>query len=355
MVLPSLTRSGGPGTETSSRPRTGYFDAAAPSSSLPLRAARPRRTLAARRGGSAVRSGRRLASAAVDPSDVFGGASSLARTVDLRSPSNRFALLAAALGVLVGAVATLLLTDLSVLGAIGRGLAYGVTAFLAWSIGRELDPDDPRTARYGVFAYAVTAWTGPPALAATVAVLLAARIVSRTSGRPPTRWDLAAVVVVAAVAALSPVGFVTGLALAYALYADTRLPDRAPEVDLHIAAAATAVVTVTVSLVAGSFWSDWRGPDVLELLVLLATLAVVAVLRIDHVDSTGDYTDRPVLAHRVMQARVLTLVTAVAAILWTGAAGVGALAGVLAAILAIGIAALAGRRPVAPRTGPGTR
>lgn len=292
-----------------------------------------------------------LASGGVDPSQLFGGISSLARPVDIRHASNRFALLAAGVGLVAGVVATLLLTELGFLSSLWRGITYGVGAFLAWAVARELHPDAPAAARYGVFAYAVAAWTGPPSLAAVLAALLTARIVARTSGRAPTRWDLAAVVVVAGVAAASPVGFVVALGLAYALYIDTRLPDPAPAGDQHLVVAATALVAVVVTLASGSFWTDWRGPDLLEALVVLAALATLTVFRVGRVSSTGDLDRQPLHPERINQARTLTLGVAVAAILWAGADGIGALAPVLAALIGMGLAAV---RDPAPAPDPGT-
>lgn len=275
----------------------------------------------------------------MDPSRLFGELSSLARTVDLRHPSNRFALLAAGVGAIAGVVGTIVLTELSVLSSLWRGVTYGIAAFLAWAVARELDPDETAAARFAVFAYAVAAWAGPPALAATLAAVLAARVVARTTGRPPTRWDLVAAAVVAGFAATTSAGFVIALALAYALYADTRLPDPAPDRDQLLGAAATATTAVIVTLATGSFWAEWRGPDVLEGLLVLAALASLTVFRIERVSSTGDLDGRPLQPERVGHARMLTLGGAMAATLWAGAGGIGDLAGVLAAVVGVGLAA----------------
>lgn len=275
----------------------------------------------------------------MDTSRLFGDVSSLARIVDRDRPSNRFALLAAGVGAVVGIVATLLLTDLSVMAAVFRGLSYGIAAFLAWAIGRELDPDEPAAARNAVFAYAVAAWAGPPAVFAVLALLVAARIVVRSTGRPPTRWDLAAVVVIAAFAATSPAGFVVALGLAYAVFIDTRLPDPAPEQEHTLAAAATVLVTLTVTLVSGAFWSTWRGPGWLEGLVVLLALAAATLLSTDEVNTTGDRNDEPLHPARVVHARWLVLLTALAAVLWTGASGIGAVAPAFCAVIGVGATA----------------
>lgn len=287
----------------------------------------------------------------MDPTRLFGGISSLARVVDPRSPSNRFALLAAGLGAVLGAVATLLLTDLSVGAALLRGVAYGIGAFLAWAIARELDPDDPIAARNTVFAYAVAAWAGVPALAATLALLLTARVVVRTTGRAPTRWDLAAIVVVAGFAATSSAGLVVALALAYAVFADTRLADPAAEQEHTLAAVATALVAVVVNLLSGVFWSTWRGPGWLEAVVLLAAIAAGAMLRTDAVTSRADVTGEPLHLERVQHARWLLLGTLLAAVVWTGAAGIGALAPAFSAVIGVGATAAIRARPTTSSAG----
>jgi hypothetical protein len=110
---------------------------------------------------------------------------------------------------------------------VDSAVAMGGAAFLAWAVARELDPDRPPSAALSapVAAIVVAIHLSMGATVSLVAVylmLVAARVLSRTTGRAPTQLDLALHVVVAAWAALRPVGWLAGLALAVAVVLDSR-------------------------------------------------------------------------------------------------------------------------------------
>ncbi len=128
------------------------------------------------------------------------------RSIDLRYPSNRFALLVA---VVAGVVAAVLgggwLTIVSSLG----------WAFATWALGRELDPDAPLTA--GIASALIVALIALhpesralafPALCATGVLMLTARGALNSTGRALTAGDLVAVALAPVVADL-----LTGLPL----------------------------------------------------------------------------------------------------------------------------------------------
>lgn len=261
------------------------------------------------------------------------------RTVDLRVASNRFAVFAFAI---VTVTATFLVAELQDVGlgtSVVGGLRYGVGAFLAWAIGRELDPDRTATARLAVLAYLVVAWLGVPDLAAVAAVLLAARVVVRTTGRPPTRVDLVVLVLVAGLAATSTAGFVAALGLAWAVHVDRRLSDPAPDREFEVAAATTAAVAIAVTMVAGAFTAEWEVPSWLTAIVLVATGVAAASLRAATVSSVADRTRAPLDIDRLTHARRLVLVVLLAAVVWSGSSAVAALAPAFAAVIGAGAVA----------------
>lgn len=267
----------------------------------------------------------------------------LARPIDPGVPSNRFALFASGL---VALVATIVLavadTELGVLAAVGRGLAFGVGTFLTWAIARELHPDRPLAARNAVLAYLPAMVLGAPALAAVVAVLLAARITLRSTGRPPTPLDLVVLVALAGFAATSAPGFVAGLALAWAVFDDGRLPDPADQLRTQVAAVAVGLAAVTVSVATGSFLTAWRAPGLLTTVwIVVVALAVVVRRRAATVTSADDRRG-PLSLPRLVRARVLVTTVLALALVWAGADAIAALAPPAAAL--VGIATVAPRR-----------
>lgn len=278
----------------------------------------------------------------MDTSRFFGGITSLARPIDPSYASNRLALAASVAFTLVGTVLTLVRTEADLLTSASAGVGYGIGAFLAWATARELDPDHPVSARDAVLAYAVVAFTGRPALLATTAVMVAVRVVARTTGRGPTPVDLVALVALAGLAGRSAVGFITGAALAGTLWLDTRLPattdDDEPAATPQVAAAAFAFTAAfVVTLASGAFLSGWRGPTPLEGVIAVVVGAALPRLRARHVTSTADLTRRPLDPVRVRRGQQLTVAAAVVGILWAGFAAVGELGPVLAAIVGVGL------------------
>lgn len=281
----------------------------------------------------------------MDTSRFYGGITSLARPIDVRYASNRLALTALVAGFVLGTVLTLVLTDATVVDALLAGLGYGVGAFLAWAIGREVDPGDDRAARLAVLAYAVVAFAGRPELAAVAAVLVAVRIVARTTGRAPTPVDLAALVVLAGIAGATAAGFMAACALTLALWLDTRRDDD-PHMTPQLAAAGVAFVAAfAVTLITGAFLSGWDGPTPFDAVVVIVTALAATRMRVVIADTTADLTREPLDPVRVRRGQQLAAATAAVGILWTGFQGVGALGPVLAAMVGAGAAAWLRGRP----------
>jgi hypothetical protein len=239
----------------------------------------------------------------------------------------------------LGAVLTLVLTDAAIVDALWAGVGYGVGAFLAWAIGRELDPGDNRAARLAVLAFAVIAFAGRPELAAVAAVLVAVRLVARTTGRAPTAVDLAGVVVLAGISGATAAGFMAACGLAVALWLDTRLDDD-PHMTPQLAAAGVAFVAAfAVTLITGAFLSGWDGPTPFDAVVVIVTALAATRMRVVIADTTADLTREPLDPVRVRRGQQLTAAIAAVGILWTGFHGVGALGPVLAAMVGAGAAA----------------
>ncbi len=262
----------------------------------------------------------------------------LARRVDPSVPSNRLAILGVVAGFVAGTLVLLLRTEATLLEAALDGARYGIGGFLAWAIARELDPDSPVAARYALFLYPIVALTGIPELTTMAAALVAARVVVRSTGLAPSPVDLAALVILAGLSAMSPAGFIAAAGLAAALWLDTRL-DTDPEMMPQIAAAAVALgAAFVVTLLTVAFADGWRGPTALEATVVVVATAAVGRMRGDATVARADRTREPLDPLRVRRGQQLLAAVAALAIVWTGFAATGPIGPLLAAIIGTGIA-----------------
>lgn len=262
----------------------------------------------------------------------------LGRPIDPRVASNRYAVIAAALAaVAAGAVAAIGGGD-----PLGWAVRGGLAAFLAWAVGRELDPDRPRAAALAAPLGLAALAAGKPSLFAVAAVLLAVRIGVRTTGLWPSRVDLVAMAALAALAGWQLHGVWAGIGLAGMLALDTRLPRPAPPRSLAGGAAA-AVAALAAAAVGDGFAGGWALPDVAESLVLGGGALAVLALRSHPPESTGDYTGVTLDAVRLRAGRLVAVAVLAATALAGGGAGVAALAPVWAAFAGAALVDVAGR------------
>lgn len=120
--------------------------------------------------------------------------SHLSRTLDLKYPHHK-AIIGLTLGVFcLGTIAQLVISYQVV-----ESLIWGITAalgvFFAWALSREIDPDRPGSALLSAGLFIVSLYfIGLPNLAWVLWLLLLLRLVNRTTGLPPTKFDLAGLV-----------------------------------------------------------------------------------------------------------------------------------------------------------------
>lgn len=241
--------------------------------------------------------------------------------------------------------------------AAGWGVFAALAFFLAWALARELDPDGELAAFIAagftlpVIAAAALRWLPLPDLAALFLVLLALRVVNRTTGVPATLPD---------VLGLLALGLWLGyevnpiyLALAIAALLLDGLLERLDMRRLLLAGAA-AVIGVLLLNYAGEPLHSRLEPPVLALAavlaaVLISALFAVAIRAAGQIQSHGDDTDEPLSPRRVRAAQFLALLTGLAITLWQGNAGLIALLPLWAAMAATGGYRLAaGRKTATP-------
>ncbi|HET8739091.1 MAG TPA: hypothetical protein VFO17_05095 [Acidimicrobiia bacterium] len=198
--------------------------------------------------------------------------SHLARSFDFRSATNLTlaGLVLAALGVAVVRWLN---------GAAGEVFLAPVFVFVIWALLREIDPDHPWVALATGAVAGVWVLADRPVLSALAAggLVVAARIITSTTGRRPLPIDLIAVTVLGIGIAFTVEGWLAGFAIAVAVYIDDRM-----RAEKRLGALAAAVITaVGATLVATATRAFPDGPpDIVEYLALLSgVIAVILLVR----------------------------------------------------------------------------
>lgn len=255
--------------------------------------------------------------------------SALGRSINLRYPTVRYALAASVLSGAVGLAIGLFADDRN---AIRDGTSAGAAAFLAWAVGRELDPDRPLTA--GLAApLGLAIWlSGHTGLAAVGAALLAARIVVGTTGKSPRPGDLAVVVALAAYAGWRPGGVIAALALGLAVPADCALSKR--RTPFRCSAGLFAMIGAAVTAIV---WSDplrFESPSVFWAVVGAVSLLAALFTPVPIPTSLADLTRQPLRRRRVLYGRGMTAAVVVGTFLLGGEKGLLIIGPLLAAMIA---------------------
>jgi hypothetical protein len=258
--------------------------------------------------------------------------SNLGRVIDVRNPSNAFAVLASA----ALAAAALVAGGWSGEPQLGGPISVGLAAFLSWVLAREIDPDREEAAAAAAMLGGALALALPDAAPAAVYLLaVGARIAVRTTGLPPRSGDLAVHVPIAAWFAQDAVGWVAaaGLAGAVALDALTTPGRRQPQ--LWWAAGILGAAT-TVAVASGAF-GGWESPESPAMALAAAgLLGGLVALAPETPRSVADRTGVLLDPRRVRLGRLVVVISLAITVVAAGAAGV------LGAAGAFGAAAVAG-------------
>ena len=224
--------------------------------------------------------------------------------------------------------------------ALLRGFNAGMATFLAWALARELDPDRPWTAGVAGLLAAAVVGAGPPSLWMTAAVMLGARMVSRTTGLAPRRGDLIAMTILAALTGGSDPGLIAGLALGLVLVADRWLPGGARPIALPfgLVAIATAAGAAAIWGVLAPMPGSPAGPE--WVIVAAAAVGLASLGRPRSCSAPCDYRDQRVDARRVRLARWMAVATATLTFVWLGGPGLTSGSAVWAALAAVSLPTL---------------
>lgn len=267
------------------------------------------------------------------PGSVTSG---IGRPIDPHYPSNLFILVVAPLAGLAW-MAWKLASEGDWGMALGRGLVGAMATFLAWAIARELDPDRPWTAGVASVLAAAVMGAGTPSLLVSGAVLLAVRIIVRSTGLVPRPADLVVVAGLAAVVGAGNAGLAAGVLLGVVPAIDRLLPGEASGASAWVGTAGAAAAVVAAAV--------WRTlipvpglPDGPEWVIAgVAAVGLTALARPGRVTALGDHGGRPLSAVRVRWGRRLAVVGAGLTFVWSGGPGLISGSAVWAALAAAGL------------------
>lgn len=252
--------------------------------------------------------------------------SSIARPLEPQYPTNLAVLILLPFIALGIAALAFFLRDASPAAALSAGLGAMLAAFLAWALGREVDPDRNEAAFVAMaLAVAAIALGWAPALWTLALALMATRIVVRTVGPAARLTDLALVTVLAGLSIFADgywaMGVVAGFAMALDLFYD-----RKRTLNLVFAAFATGLSMFAV-VQRGGEWLPLTleplgaiDPDWSLAALIVTALAAIFILTCPPVTSVCDANGAQVERRRVRGGAVIVLLCATAG-MFEGQAG----------------------------------
>jgi len=259
----------------------------------------------------------------------------LGRSLAPRYPTN---LAIGALSLVVGAAGTVanLLSDVELLESVLWGIGAGLSVFLTWALGRELDSAHDLSAFVGAGLMIVAMpFFDLPTLMVILWLVVVVRMVNRTVGLPATLLD--------SLALLGLGGWLTwqghwivGLVTSTAFLLDGLLTN---PLRYHLVLSGLAFAgTVALSVFRGDVAME-SGPTMPVIIssVVMAGLFLVVVGTSREVCAVGDATGERLDARRVQAAQLLALLAALLYAWWDGVAGVEALCPLWAAMVGVAL------------------
>lgn len=207
-----------------------------------------------------------------------------------------------------------------------------ITAFLAWAIARELDPDRPHTATLSLALAGLVAAVGPwqTPLLISAATLLGLRVLAGTVGGDLKPLDLVVVVGLTIFAGTRIEGWVVVLLLGLGIL-DSRPDGYLRALPAMLIGVAIAVFIADPGLPSRSL------PDEVWLWTLITVAAIALAVRQDRIRSRTDIFDRPIRWPNVRAARVMAGFAVIGGLLASTPSEVVLLVPVLSTLMAIAL------------------
>jgi hypothetical protein len=262
------------------------------------------------------------------------------RPIDPSYPTNR-AIAAFTMAVTAGGIVLQLIAGAEPTQGVSWGISAGLTVFIAWALGRELDPDHDLSAFFaaglaliGLFLFDL------PSLMALFWMILLLRVVNRTTGLPAKMLDSLLMLGLGSWLTWQG-GWIYGLMTGLAFFLDSRL---SPPHRRHLLLAVVALLaTVILFSVAGSMPGGDR-PSMLAILAVLGISVLFApvILVSRQLNAVGDATGERLNPGRVQAAQVVALLTGLQLAWWDGDPGVVQLTPLWATLLGVAMYRLLG-------------
>jgi len=232
----------------------------------------------------------------------------LGRPIDPRYPSNRTIL---GLGAIATAAAWFRWSTDQLWDSLLAAGLVGVLVVMAWAFTREIDPDRPTSATLaGASTLVVAMVVEGIAVLPMVGLLIAARILVRSTGKPPTVLDLIALIAGSFILGRTGAGWVAALVLAFATARDRTLPGLPTSRLARIAAPflIAIIASISVALFSEEMWQPpaWWMIG-LGVVGLLAGLFMPPYTPVSRCDLRGE----PLEPRRLQSARRVALAGAV--------------------------------------------
>lgn len=259
------------------------------------------------------------------------GLTTIGRAIDVRYPAHRAIIVLA--GILaVGRAIAGLASAKGVGPSLLEGIALGGAAFLAWALGRELDPDHPGSAFPAALLTSAAGWLiGPPDLLVLFWALIGLRILNRSTGLPAGPLDTLGFAGLSVGVGLR-LGWPMLVVAASVLLADGLLQPGCPR---HKAVGVVALAGAIGATLSGAFPAAWAVPKGPVLAAVLSVTAAFGLLAFNsrQLTSVADRTSSPLQVVRVRTAQLAAVVAGLVLTFSGGPAGL-ALAAPLWAVAA---------------------
>ncbi|MBS3819408.1 hypothetical protein KGY73_07890 [bacterium] len=240
----------------------------------------------------------------------------IGRSIDFDYPSNRavFFLTLAVIGLGIG---FRMIGGRGIIPAVLWGLGAGVAVFLAWALGREMDPDNDSSAflAAGVALIVIFLW-GIPSLGMLFWLLVAVRILNRTTGTVPTVLD--SLVFLSLGGGISYRGnWIVGLLTAVVFLLDSRLPQgkRRSLVFAAMSAAASAASLIWGKELMIGMNISWRAVGIA---LWISVVFLPVILRSRQMKSEMDKTGEKLISVRIQAGQALAASFLILTALWGG-------------------------------------
>jgi len=266
--------------------------------------------------------------------------SATVRLIDPSYPTNR-AIAALTMAVIAGGIVLQLIAGEELIQGASWGISAGLAVFLAWALGRELDPDHDLSA----FVATGLALIGLllfdlPNLMALFWMLLLLRMVNRTTGLPAQILDSLLILGLGSWLTWQR-SWIYGLMTGLAFLLDSRLSS--PHRQHLFFAGIALLASVILYSVSGGMPGEGK-PSLLAILVVsgMSVLFVPVIVASHQLSTVGDATGEPLNPRRVQAAQVIALVTGLQIAWWDGDPGVVQLMPVWATVLGVALYKLFG-------------